>query len=189
MEFGGSGESNYLLTFRSVSSWKGQWKYCKHRVNGTDIDCFRWLKNVFMLATASAMAITRYLIQPHFKQTTLNIPLRCVYSRLVAQYQLSFPWHLSGEVRRRVCFPKQCCLSGDSRMMSLETWLYIWKWSKSRWPRLKWLLCACLCASVLSQTLRCRFVFGGYYGAHESHLLLFGAVGNFYRLSCWLRGH
>lgn len=79
---------------------------------------------------------------------------------------------------------QQCRLSGDSNMMSLETWLYIWQRSKSRWAWLRLNGCF-VCAFV------CRFMCkhcgvdlcSSYYGIHKSHLL-FTAVGNFYTLSC-----
>ena len=113
-----------------------------------------------------------------------TVPLRCVYSRLTAQYHLSFPWHLDGELCRHASFPKQCCLSGDSNMMSLEPWLYIWKWSKSRWPWLRLngcFVCACVCLVMCKHSAVQICVQVTMESTYS-----FRAVGNSYRLSCWL---
>lgn len=100
------------------------------------------------------------------KRIEFRVCIQKAYSRVSPFFGLTVVWWIV-----LVSFSKQCCLSGDPRMMSLATWLYIWKWSKSRWPWLKWLLCACLCVTVHVQTLQYRFVFELLWSPHWSHLL------------------
>lgn len=78
-----------------------------------------------------------------------------------------------------VSFSKQCCLSRDPRMMSLVTWLYTWKWSKSRWPWLRLNGCfvhACVCLFMCKHCSADLCL--GYYGVHTS-CTFFQSYGEF----------